>query len=74
MGTVGTDLNERVIATFGEPNQIQYDTSCDKWNAVSENDQFTDIILTYDYMQVQIVRNEQTGEYKMNGFTAYRVR
>lgn len=71
-GEVGTDLKERIIAAFGEPVKEETYDSCDKWNG-TEEDKFTDILMYYSYFQIQLVKNEKTGEYKMNGFVPIEV-
>lgn len=57
-------IYKTVTDIFGKPLSTFPTDSCDPWN---ETDSFTDVILEYKNLEVQLIQNDRTKAYGLNG-------
>ena len=57
-------IYKTVTDIFGKPLSTFTTDSCDPWN---ETDSFTDVILEYKNLEVQLIQNDRTKAYGLNG-------
>lgn len=64
-GKVSAQTYDKVVSLLGKPSSVKRSSSCSPWN---EQDSFTDVLMVYPHFEVQLIQNDRTGEYALDGY------
>lgn len=65
IGKISKKMYDTVTSALGKPRSVSRSDSCSPWN---EKDSFTDVVLNYGHFEVQLIQNDRTGEYMLDGY------
>ena len=65
IGKISKGMYKKVISTLGKPLSVSFSDSCSPWKSTGS---FTDVKMTYNHFEVQLIREDRTKQYMLDGF------
>ena len=65
IGKISKKMYDKVTSVLGKPLSVSRSDSCTPWN---DEDSFTDVVLDYGHYDVQLIQNDRTKEYMLDGY------